>query len=1129
MSGDVQPRKRKDKKRKKDELSVDEGPRGTAAALGEGDVFMHSPNDHGTGGHWCAKIIFFSLLAVLVTLIGLIILENRGLSELEANSVESRYSGVLEGWLEDAPDDDHHDEHTLELKHHDDDDDEDHDDHSQEIDHDDEDEGHDDDDEEYEGHDDTDDDEDHDGDDEVDEGHDDDDEDEGHDDDNEDEGHDNDEDEGQNDDDDDDAHEDDDDVQKAAESDEDDDRYADDDDDEENDGDDHPAHDDDDDRQDEDSAEQDLNKSNEDEDNVKGQYEESVEDERDDNDDLQKVDENETAEDDDDDNDQNDEVNDSLENNDADDEEDIEQDDKESNENEDDDEHEEEEEDLGVEVERLEQEVSDEDALSEESPAAEAEDDDNDDEEPSKEVASEDDGGADADGNDDDVAEDEEFLEPADIEEELPVVEHIVAPKGKPLVEVEEETSTAKPVDTLAEEEEYEKQQEELRKEQEQASHMWLKLAVGGALLVATHAVVRRATAPRDDTPASDEHGSREETPVIDRRMTLIAEEAAAAAVPSEVVEEIEVPVEKIIEKVSTVLKAPPKQESEEEEVEEEEENEDEVEDTKAEVEKESTKDKELYSDEEIEEEEEEEKEVEQKNVKSVATEPPKQTVPTPWKEPEPEADEEVPDDVEIIDEEQLEEELEEEDEEEEISDVDDAELLSRLEAKYGRLPEPERPGQKHKDGGNSIEDDWPGEPSDQYWRQQLDQAEEELRQGDWSAASKRAGAAQLASSARARWLLARAVDAEAEARRDNRLLTRAITAYLDLLKMNERLTDLKLLEVAHRTLDRIRFRGNYLSAEPVYRLLIRRFPDVPGYYNNLTISFLMANRADLAEQVIKDTLKKWPDDRVALAHYGFVLKTQHNRLEEAVDAFQKALQNDTGPATESRFYYHLGDSLLLLGRYAEAHEVHKRGAAMGHFLSPSQRSLYNVNRLKSRPWWNIEQTPYTKLARALEKSWKEILKEGEAAKALYEKEKEGLKERGEWSQLDLFVRGQEIPNRCKRAPVTCSIVRSEVAASGCRRGQIKFSAMEAGTHVRPHVGPTNCRLRMHLGLSNTKDTYIRVDQETRQWKVGKTFMFDDSFEHEVWHNGTGTRLVLIVDVWHPDLTPAERRSLPPI
>lgn len=41
----------------------------------------------------------------------------------------------------------------------------------------------------------------------------------------------------------------------------------------------------------------------------------------------------------------------------------------------DDDEHEEEEDDLGVEVERLEKEVSDEDALSDESPADDAEDD----------------------------------------------------------------------------------------------------------------------------------------------------------------------------------------------------------------------------------------------------------------------------------------------------------------------------------------------------------------------------------------------------------------------------------------------------------------------------------------------------------------------------------------------------------------------------------------------------------------------------------------------------------------------------------------------------------------------------------------------------------------------------------
>lgn len=41
--------------------------------------------------------------------------------------------------------------------------------------------------------------------------------------------------------------------------------------------------------------------------------------------------------------------------------------------------------------------------------------------------------------------------------------------------------------------------------------------------------------------------------------------------------------------------------------------------------------------------------------------------------------------------------------------------------------------------------------------------------------------------------------------------------------------------------------------------------------------------------------------------------------------------------------------------------------------------------------------------------------------------------------------------------------------------------------------------------------------------------VFDDSFEHEVWHNGTETRLVLIVDVWHPDLTTDQHQSLSPI
>ncbi|XP_072945078.1 uncharacterized protein Asph isoform X2 [Epargyreus clarus] len=1086
MSGDVQPRKRKDKKRKKDELSVEEH-RGTAAVFGEGDVLMHSQHEHGTGGHWCAKIIFFSLLAVLVTLIGLIILENRGLTELEANAVESRYSGVLDGWIEEAPDDDHHDEHTLELKHHEHtDDDDEHasendldnngDEHDEEIDHDE------DDDDDEEGHDEE-------GEDADDDENDDGDEDESKEIDQE---------------------EDEDEDQQANDADQADDDDDDDDDEEDDEGSEeqdikveakHDANDDDDDNDDDDKDDDDDQDENDEDDNNRIDTNE----EDDDSNELKDIDD-----DDDDDDDNEEEIdNRSVENDNADDDDD--ENSKEDN-DEDDDEHEEEhEEEIEEEIEKIEKEVLDQEepesvevALPETSVEKQ--------EDTSVELVNPD---------EEEGADDSEFLVVDDLDE--PAVERIAPPpSGKPYDEIEDEVSTEVAPNTLAEEEEYEKQQEQLRQEEEQSSsHMWLRLAVGGALLAATHAVVRRATGPRD-APESEqeEHASREETPLSDRRMTLISEEAAKAIPLQSSQPKID---EEIVQKTASFVKAAPVQKQESEEIEEDAEVDEEAEDQKIQKTKDDTK--ELYSDEdenEADEEVDEEEELEEKE------EIPKlvQKVSAVKKQEEPE---DVEEDVEIIDDEQVEEEVDEEvEDEEEISDVDDAELLTRLEAKYGRLPEPERPGQKHKDGGNSVEDDWPGEPSEVFWREQLDKAEQDLRQGAFGACEERTSAPELAGSGRALYLRARALDARAEAQRDNRVLAQAISAYLQLLKMNEGISDKKLVVVALRTIDRIKFRGTYLNAEPVYRLLIRRFPNDVTHRNNLTISFLMANRADLASEVLRETLRLWPNDRVALAHYGFILKTEHNKLEEAVTYFKRALEGDAGAANEPRFYYHLGDALLMLGRKDEADAVHRRGAELGHFLSPLQRSLYNVERLQSQPWWDVAGTPYARLARELEAAWRDILREGEAARALYEREREGLRERGEWSQLDVFVRGREVPGRCERAPVTCAIVRREPAAR-CRRGQVKFSALSGGTHVRAHVGPTNCRLRLHLALSNTQGAYLRVGHETRQWEVGKVLMFDDSFEHEVWHNGTATRLVLIVDVWHPALSPAERRDLPAI
>ena len=50
----------------------------------------------------------------------------------------------------------------------------------------------------------------------------------------------------------------------------------------------------------------------------------------------------------------------------------------------------------------------------------------------------------------------------------------------------------------------------------------------------------------------------------------------------------------------------------------------------------------------------------------------------------------------------------------------------------------------------------------------------------------------------------------------------------------------------------------------------------------------------------------------------------------------------------------------------------------------------------------------------------------------------------------------------------------------------------------------------------------MRVGDEERTLEQGKAIIFDDSFNHEAWYDGKETRINLIIDFWHPNLTDAE-------
>jgi aspartyl/asparaginyl beta-hydroxylase (cupin superfamily) len=83
---------------------------------------------------------------------------------------------------------------------------------------------------------------------------------------------------------------------------------------------------------------------------------------------------------------------------------------------------------------------------------------------------------------------------------------------------------------------------------------------------------------------------------------------------------------------------------------------------------------------------------------------------------------------------------------------------------------------------------------------------------------------------------------------------------------------------------------------------------------------------------------------------------------------------------------------------------------------------------------------------------------------------------------------------------------------------QAFFSILDAGKSIPAHAGNYLGYLRYHLGLrvpQNNPPT-MRVRDQYHTWEEGRSILFDDSWEHEVYNKSDGLRVVLIVDFFRP-------------
>ncbi len=131
------------------------------------------------------------------------------------------------------------------------------------------------------------------------------------------------------------------------------------------------------------------------------------------------------------------------------------------------------------------------------------------------------------------------------------------------------------------------------------------------------------------------------------------------------------------------------------------------------------------------------------------------------------------------------------------------------------------------------------------------------------------------------------------------------------------------------------------------------------------------------------------------------------------------------------------------------------------------------------------------------------------------------------WDAFHLFVGGEEKTDNAEKVPRTIAMLRKlPLAELAGVAPEAFFSILRPGAHIRPHHGISNAKVAVHLPLIVAPQCAIRVGNETREWTAGQCLIFDDSFEHEAWNRGDSVRVVLIFEVWHPDLTESEARAL---
>jgi aspartyl/asparaginyl beta-hydroxylase (cupin superfamily) len=352
---------------------------------------------------------------------------------------------------------------------------------------------------------------------------------------------------------------------------------------------------------------------------------------------------------------------------------------------------------------------------------------------------------------------------------------------------------------------------------------------------------------------------------------------------------------------------------------------------------------------------------------------------------------------------------------------------------------------------------------------------------------------------------------------------------------------------------------GNPARACELLRDSLKDHPSSPSMWLNLAVALRRLNRPDEERAALDRVLTLRPLDLRALLQKA-ALQEQMGETRAAAQSFRDALRAVPPgielPAPMRPLLRHAEQAIAANNRALEEfldvrlHDLRTRHAdhALDRFeqcvatllqkerIYRSQPTFLYYPRLPAIEFHDRNDFPWLD---ALEAATDDIRHEAQGLLADRSTEPEpyishpagnpfdpwkDLNQSRRWGVYYLWREGAAYEHHIARCPRTVAALTSwprwDVPGSG---PTAMFSVLQPKTRIPPHNGVSNARLVAHLPLIVPPDCGFRVGAQRREWHPGHAFVFDDTIEHEAWNDSALPRTVLIVDIWTPSLSAAER------